>query len=383
MKKILIYIPFILAGVSGCMVGPRLEKPDIDTPEAYRFDSIEGDSLANLAWWELFGDEILDTLISIALLNNRNVQIASLRILEAEAVVGFNRADIYPNFGYKGSALRQVPDPTFQSTGAGNLFSFGPNVFWELDFWGKYRHATQAARAELMASHYGQQSIMISLISGVAGSYFLLLDYNARLEISHRTWGTRKDALNIIQARYDKGIIPEIDLNQAQIQEAIAAAAVPLFQRLVAQTEHALSVLIGVNPGAVDRGSPFDLIDSPDIPAGIPSGLLARRPDILAAEQQFYAQTSRIGVAQAMVPPPIFALTPEVISPERLGLGFGIISTCLNLGIVVGPAAAGLLKDVTGSYQASYALMSGFALMITLLMIISRRRHNQTPPTMC
>lgn len=195
MKKILIYIPLILVGVSGCMVGPKLEKPEIDTPEAFRFDSIEGDSLVNLAWWELFGDETLDTLISIALLNNRNVQIASSRILEAEAVVGFNRADIYPNFGYNGTALRQIPDPTFQSTGAGSLFSFGPNVFWELDFWGKYRRATQAARAELMANHYGQQSIMISLISGVAGSYFLLLDYNARLEISRRTWGTRKDAL--------------------------------------------------------------------------------------------------------------------------------------------------------------------------------------------
>lgn len=213
---------------------------------------------------------------------------------------GFNRADIYPNFGYKGSALRQVPDPTFQSTGAGSLFSFGPNVFWELDFLGKYRRATQAARAELMASHYGQQSIMISLILGVAGSYFLLLDYNARLEISRRTWETRKAALKIIQARYDSGIIPEIDLNQAQIQEAIAAAAVPLFQRLVARTEHGLSVLIGVNPGAVDRGTAYDLIDSPYIPAGIPSELLARRPDLLAAEQQFYAQTSRIGVAQAM-----------------------------------------------------------------------------------
>lgn len=343
MKKILIYIPLILVGVSGCMVGPKLEKPEIDTPEAFRFDSIEGDSLVNLAWWELFGDETLDTLISIALLNNRNVQIASSRILEAEAVVGFNRADIYPNFGYNGTALRQIPDPTFQSTGAGSLFSFGPNVFWELDFWGKYRRATQAARAELMANHYGQQSIMISLISGVAGSYFLLLDYNARLEISRRTWGTRKDALNIIQARYDKGIIPEIDLNQAQIQEAIAAAAVPLFQRLVARTEHALSVLIGVNPGAVDRGSPFDLIDSPDIPAGIPSGLLARRPDILAAEQQFYAQTSRIGVAQAMRFPSI-SLTgslglassdlASIATGESLvwSVGSGIVGPIFNFG---------------------------------------------------
>jgi multidrug efflux system outer membrane protein len=192
-------------------------------------------------------------------------------------------------------------------------------VIWELDFWGKYRRAAQAAEAELLATEYGYRSVQISLISSVAGLYFQLLDFKSRLEISKRTWETRKEGLQIIQERYNRGIIPEIDLNQAQIQEAIAAGAVPFYERLVAHTEHALSVLSGANPGPVAYGQAGGLIHSPDIPAGLPSELLERRPDILASEQEFYAQTARIGAAQAMRFPS-FSLTAA----------FGAVSTDLS-----------------------------------------------------
>ncbi len=343
MKRILIYIPILVFAINGCMVGPKLEKPEVESPESYRFASSPQDSLEYLAWWELFGDEFLDALIDSALKNNRNARIAASRIMEAQAVVGYSRADIYPSFGYEGSAGRQKPNQQFQGDAPGNLFSFGANVFWELDFWGKYRRATQASRAELLASEYGYQTVQISLISGVASLYFQLMDFQARLEISERTWETRKESLRIIQERYNKGIIPELDLNQAQIQEAIAAGAVPLYASLVAKTEHALSTLIGNNPGRVEYGSVENLIVSPEIPAGMPSQLLERRPDVLAAEQLFYAQTARIGVAQAMRFPAI-SLTGALgavstdLSTFSAGsnlawsLGGGIVGPIFNFG---------------------------------------------------
>ncbi len=343
MKRILIYIPVLILALNGCMVGPKLEKPEVENPDSYRFANTSQDSLEYLAWWELFGDEYLKELIDTALNNNRNIQIAASRILEAQAVVGYNRADIYPRFGYDGSASRQKPNAQFQGTAPGNMFLFGANVFWELDFWGKYRRATQASRAELLASQYGYQTVQISLISGVAGLYFQLMDYQARLEISERTWETRKKSLWIIQERYNMGTIPELDLNQAQIQEAIAAGSIPLFASLVAKTEHALSTLIGSNPGTIEYGEVENLVESPVIPAGLPSQLLERRPDVLAAEQLFYAQTARIGVAQAMRFPSIsltgaFGALSTDLSAFSAGsnlawsLGAGIAGPVFNFG---------------------------------------------------
>ena len=343
MKRILICIPILVFVVNGCMVGPKLEKPTMENPATYQFAETAQDSLEDLTWWELFGDEYLNDLIDSALQNNRSSQIAASRILEAQAVVGINRADMYPNFGYEGAAIRQKPNPQFQGDSPGNLFAFGPNVLWELDFWGKYRRATQAARAELLASEYAYQTLQISLISNVAALYFQLLAFESSLDRSKRTWVTRKESLRIIQERYNKGIIPELDLNQAQIQEAIAAGAIPLYERLTAQTEHALSVLVGANPGPVQYGPASGLIDSPDIPVGLPSQLLERRPDILSAEQLYYAQTARIGVAQALRFPSIsltaaFGAATADLSSFSAGsnlawsVGGGIVGPIFNFG---------------------------------------------------
>jgi multidrug efflux system outer membrane protein len=346
MKRILIVLPVFLIALHGCMVGPNIEKPVVESPDSYRYGGETGttndqgqDTVLNLNWWELFGDEYLRDMIDSALVHNRNVQIAASRIMEAQLVVGYNRADIWPSFGYEGIATRQDPDPLFQSNGPGNLFSFGPSVFWELDFWGKYRRATQAARAEMLATGYGHRTVQISLISGVAGLYFQLLDYHTRLEISRRTLASRQQSLWIIQQRFEKGIIPEIDLNQAQIQEAIAAASVPFYARLVAKTEHALSTLVGYNPGPVEYGPASGLIESPAIPTGIPSMLLERRPDILEAEQLFYAQTARIGVAQAM-------RFPSISLTAALGAATSDLSNLVSGESLVWSVAGGLTGPI-------------------------------------
>ena len=346
MKRILIILPVFVILLHGCMVGPNIEKPVVDSPEDYRFASpvdaaqaVEEDSVLNLNWWELFGDAYLSDLIDSALVHNRDVQIAASRMLEAQFVVGYNKADIWPSFGYDGVAARQAPDPNFQSSGPGNQFALGANVFWELDFWGKYRRATEAAKAEMLATGYGHRSIQISLISSVAELYFRLMDYQARLEISIRTLESRRVSLQIIQERFNKGIIPELDVNQAQIQEAIAAAAVPFYTRLVAKTENALSVLVGFNPGSIEAGSRSDLIASPEIPAGLPSYLLERRPDILEAEQLLYAQTHRIGVAQAM-------RFPSISLTAALGAATSDLSTLASGSSLAWSMAGGITGPI-------------------------------------
>ncbi len=296
-----IVISFFLAlAVSSCMVGPKLEKPVVDAEEQFRFDSIAGDSMINLAWWELFSEPELETMIYIALEHNQDILIAMSRIEQAYAVLGVSKADLYPQFGYDLSGSYGNPSTAGTGTGAGGKANITANVYWELDFWGKVRRSNQAARAEIAASEEALRMVQIGIITAVADGYFQLLDFDQRLEISRRTWETRKESLWIIEQRFERGTVPEIDLNQAQQQEAIAAIAIPVYERAVAQTENYLSILLGQNPRKMERGLLDEQLLPPDIPVGIPSELLQRRPDLLQAEQQFYAETARIGIMQAM-----------------------------------------------------------------------------------
>lgn len=299
MKSLFLFL-FLALFAAGCMVGPALEKPVVETEDSFRFDSIAGDSMINLAWWELFDDPLLDTLIRTALAYNYDVLSAVSRVGQAYAVLGMSKADLYPRIGYDVSAAYGDPHPSGAVAGPGGLLTITPNVYWELDFWGKIRRSNQAARAEIAASEEGLRMVQVGIITAVADGYFMLLDYDRRLEISRRTWETRKESLWIIQQRFNKGVVPEIDLNQAQQQEAIAAASVPYFERMVARSENYLSILCGQHPRQIERGRVGAKYEHPEIPVGLPSGLLERRPDIVRAEQLFYAETARIGVMQAM-----------------------------------------------------------------------------------
>ena len=299
LKPILISF-FLALAVTSCMVGPKLEKPVVDAEEQFRFDSIAGDSMINLAWWELFSDPELDTMIYIALEHNQDILIAMSRIEQAYAVLGVSKADLYPQFGYDISGSYGNPTTAGTGTDAGGMVNITPNVYWELDFWGKVRRSNQAARAEIAASEEALRMVQIGIISAVADGYFQLLDYDQRLEIARHTWETRKESVWIIEQRFEKGVVPEIDLNQAQQQEAIAATAIPAYERGVARTENYLNILLGQNPRNLERGLLDEQVIPPDIPVGIPSELLQRRPDLVQAEQLFYAETARIGMTQAM-----------------------------------------------------------------------------------
>jgi outer membrane protein, multidrug efflux system len=335
----LFFLSVLIAGMTGCAVGPNFQKPVVNSPKEFRFNYTGIDTTMQLCWWELFRDPILDSLVKISLNENKNVLIAAKRVEEARATVGYNSADQWPVIGYEGNIQGNNINNILIGGGTDHSANYyaAPVLSWELDFWGKYRRATEAARAELVASEYGYRSVMISLISDVVTMYYQLLDYQNRLEISQSTLVTRQQYLKIMQDRYDKGYIAEINLNQAQIQEAIAAAAVPQYTRSVAMTEDALSILIGRNPGPIIQGTNLENLNvPPDIPPGLPSTLLQNRPDILQAEAFVHAQNARIGVATAMRFP-TFSLTAlfGVASPD---LTFSAINAAWSVsGTILGP----------------------------------------------
>lgn len=300
----IILLASLIITISGCAVGPNFQKPAVNAPKEFRFDAINEDTTGILCWWELFNDPALDTLIRIALVENRDVRIAASRIEEARANMRYNKSNMFPYIGYEGNIssgnLNNVLTPPGNTDYFTNYYA-APVLSWEIGFWGKYRRLTESAREEMLGLEYNQRGIMISLISEVASVYFQLLDFDNRLEISKNTLVSRQEYLQIMQERYDKGTVAEIDVNQAQIQEAIAAAAVPQYERSAANAENALSILLGRNPGPVIRGINLEeQAIPPDIPPGLPSTLVQRRPDIMEAEHYVASQNAMIGYAQAM-----------------------------------------------------------------------------------
>ena len=289
--------------LSGCMLGPDYQAPEIDSPDQFLEAGASGESIANLKWWELFDDPAMNELISVALEENRDLATAFSRIEEARARYGFERSDLFPTLGggmqyNRGNTFpgQNVPIGSVQ-----DLYVFAGQLNYEADIFGKVRRSTRAARAELLATEEAARAVMIALIADVASSYLLLRDLDTRLEISQRTVLTRQASLAIIQARYDNGIVPLLDVNQAEIEEADAAAQIASFERAIIETENLINVLVGRNPRPVLRERNRELqMSPPEVPAGLPSELLVRRPDVRQAEQSLSAQTERIGAAVAM-----------------------------------------------------------------------------------
>jgi len=322
---------FVLGAVvffflSGCAMGPDFKPPVVETPKNYRFEKVPAESMINLEWWELFNDPVLYTLVNQALTNNKNLKIAASRVEQARAYLGFTQADQYPGFYIQaGAGTGNFAGGARSDTRNSNYYA-GPALSWELDFWGKFRRGTESARAQLMASEYGLRTIQIGLISGVVGAYYLLLDYHQRVKISKDTLKSREESLNIIQKRFDRGIIPELDVNQAQIQKEIAAAAIPQYERSVALTEHAISILLGKLPEPIKTGKGLNLETAPPkVPMGLPSTLLERRPDIVQALYLLESQTANIGVAEAM-------RFPAISLTGMLGLASSELSGLLSQG---------------------------------------------------
>ncbi len=288
--------------LASCVVGPDYERPGIETPEEFRQRISVGASISNTPWWQLFQDEQLERLIIIALEESKDLAIATARLDETRARLGFVRADQFPRLDGVADASRgNLLGQFLPGAGIQNNYVLAAELSFEVDLFGKLRRSTEAARAELLASEDARATVLISLIADVAGTYFLLRDLDERYEISARTFKTRRKSTQLVRARFDKGTVPKLDVNQAEIQEAQAVVQLAVFERQVIRTENLLNILLGRNPGPVVRGASIeDQIMPPEVPAGLPSELLERRPDVRAAEQSLAAQTARIGVAEAL-----------------------------------------------------------------------------------
>jgi multidrug efflux system outer membrane protein len=296
-----ILLPVLL--ITGCInLGPDYERPDTLIPKSYYGIQAVNESIADLEWWQLFEDPQLQILIGEALRDNRDLRQAVARVNEVRARYYNVRADQFPTLdGSAGAGRGNAAERFIPGAGIEDTYSAGLSAGYEVDLWGQYRRSTEAARADLLASAENQRTVLIALIADTASTYLLLRDLDARVLISEDTLEARVDSTAIIQARYDKGTVPLLDVNQAQIEEADAMARLATFKRQRQEAENALSVLIGSNPREIMRGRSIRSQLYPvEVPAGLPATLLERRPDIRSAEQSLAAQTARIGVAKAL-----------------------------------------------------------------------------------
>jgi len=304
----------LAAVLTGCTVGPNYQRPKIDTPPAFRAPdstqagSVTEESLGDAKWWTVFGDPELQKLIRTALDKNYDLRIAAMHVLEAQSQVAIARADQLPTLGGVGlitgtrTPVISGGFPSFSYTALEAALS----ASWNPDFWGKYRRATEAARATMAASEWGRKAVVTSLIASIAAAYFQLRELDLQLEISRRTLAARQDSLKLTKTLADGGAASLIDFRQAEQLVETAEATIPDLERQRQQGENLVSVLLGENPGPVTRG--LALADQPfpvEVPAGIPSRLLERRPDIRQTEQQLIAANAEIGVARAAFFPDI------------------------------------------------------------------------------
>ena len=326
---------------AGCTVGPRYKRPSAAIPGSYRgvapeqgvqpeMTAPQNASLGDQKWWDVFYDEQLRTLIRTALKQNYDLRIAASRILEAQAQLGITRADQFPTLS-AGGAIADVGTaqsklvPAFE-TSTGQL---NASAVWELDFWGKFRRATEAARANLLAAEWARQEVVSTLVANVASAYFQLRALDLQLEISKRTLDSRKESLRLARLLANGGSTSMLDVRQAEQLVFTASAEIPALEQQIEEQENFLSILLGQNPGDILRGQALtEQHQPPEVPPGLPSALLERRPDIRQAEQQLIATNAEIGVARA-------AYFPQI---SLSGTG-GFQSSALS-NLFTGPAGA-------------------------------------------
>lgn len=388
MKKILSVI-LLTTILSSCLVGPKYERPEMKANTAYAGgdstvavstvvidSSAYKDSVALIAWTQVYNDPELTKLIQTVLNSNLDLLTAVSRVDEARAIYGISKSAMYPSFGYSLNAGYSDIGDNSKLVGAGvdgQSYNAFATMNWEIDLFGKLRHQKRSDWAQFLATENNAQALRVSLIAETATLYFLLRDADNRLAIAKKTVISRTESLNTISERFSKGYVSELDKLQAQQQLAVALAAVPNAELEVITTQNAIRVLTGLTPGAIPRGqSIYEQQLPPEIPAGIPSDLLLRRPDIIAAEQTLISQTEQIGVATAMRFPSISltgflgTATPDlatIVDPASLALGIsgGIVGPIFEFGKNKRRVEAQRYRTDQYSYQYQKTILNAFA----------------------
>jgi len=307
-------VPLLLAlGLSGCLVGPNYHRPAATLPAGFPGASATKESIADKKWFDIFQDATLKHLVETALEKNFDVRIAAERVLEARAQYGITRANLFPTLDAQGSftATRSSSIGSFPFIASGtNLATSytqaGLQFAWELDLWGRLRRLDEAARAQYLASEEARNGVIISLISDVMNTYFQLRELDLELQIGQQTNGIARDNLRLIQERKNRGAANGLEVHQAEQFLYTTTAEIASVQRSIAQAEDALNLLLGNAPSEVQRGETLEQITSaPDLPPGLPSSLVERRPDIRQAEDNLIAANAQIGAARALFFPDI------------------------------------------------------------------------------
>ena len=285
--------------ISSCKLGQPYSRPEMPIPVEYKSESLSGESIANMPWWELFQDTILQKMIRHGIENNKDLNATIARIRQAEAQIGVVRANLYPRVNYGGGGTFSASSD--DNSDAKVSGSGAVSASWIIDIWGRYRNLSEAAFQEYLASEEAYRGLTLLVVSSIAQGYLLLRDLDNRLSISESTLETWQYNLDLVQARFNAGIVSEVDVKQSIIQVEEARTTIQTFIRLRVQTENSLSVLMGLPPQHIERGTQLENQVFPiTLPTGLPSELLDRRPDILAAERSLEAQTARIGATEAL-----------------------------------------------------------------------------------
>jgi multidrug efflux system outer membrane protein len=314
MRKLTAFLVAMMASglVVGCKVGPNYHRPVVQPPTAFRDLSenpqaqAQTASYADLPWWQVFQDPQLQELVRTALKQNYDLQLATERINAARAQVAVTRSNLFPQVQGSGD-FSGGKEHNFQTKS--NFLTLTADAAFQLDFFGKLRRATEASRAQLLATEDARQTVILTLVGDVASDYFVLLQLDLQLQITHETIKTQEDSVKLTNLRVEHGVATKLDVLQAQQVLDSANATIPDLERRIAQEENAISILLGNYPQVVPRGRP--LVEQPlppEVPPGLPSALIERRPDIREAEQILVAANAEIGVAKAQFFPQI-ALT--------------------------------------------------------------------------
>ena len=345
---------------SGCAVGPNYKRPAVNEPESFRFASGQTtNSLADLPWWQVFKDPILQDLIRAAITNNCDLKQAVARVEQSRNLAVAARAPLFPQIGYGGdvgrgrNALLNAPAPLNGSTESSAQVNL--NAAWEIDIWGRIRRSSEAARAQYLATDEARRGVMITLVSDVASAYFQLLDLDQELEIQRSATNAYTGSYRIFNDRLINGVASKLETDRAAAALANAAALIPQLELQIATTDNQLNVLLGRNPGPIPRSSLAGQPQlAPEIPAGLPSDLLRRRPDVLASEQLLIAANANIGVSLANFFPQI-GLTTFMgrVSPELSAFTAGSGNMWNVGGTLAGPVFQG--GQLRAQYRAAKA----------------------------
>jgi multidrug efflux system outer membrane protein len=367
MREMRRIVPCAAAALLGaCTMGPDYVRPAVDAPAAFRFEVKEAAQTAGTQWWKEFGDPVLDSLIAEALANNLNLKVAVANVEQAGGVFTQTRSQLFPQVGYSASGERSRATEAGANAALSRLIPNPQTAYqaaltasWEIDLWGRIRRQSEAALANLLATDDARRGVILSLVTSVAGDYIQLRGFDEQLAISKQTLGTYGDSLKLFELQFKYGQVSQMNVAQAQSQYETAAAQIPQIESQIAQAETALSILLGRNPGSIPRGKSIYDLKLPAVPAGLPSQILERRPDVMQSEQQLIAANAQIGAAKALYFPTI-SLTGAFggASSELSKLFSGPGRVWSYAGQAVGPiftfgSVSGQVAQAEGTQQAA------------------------------